>query len=187
MNYLFLLRNKKLLKYIKRENIPNIISLVRIILILPIIYFLEIRNLNYVWLLFLIAGISDYLDGFFARKFNQISKIGAIIDPLADKVIIIIPLIWLCKQNLIPYWSLALITLRELIITALRSSKNNGMPALKFAKYKTLFLFFSLILIFSPFEEINTLTLKLGLILYWLGFALNIISFIAYLPIKNET
>ncbi len=168
--------------YFKLDNIPNILTLIRIILIIPIVYYLELEYSNTVWYLLIIAGITDYFDGFFARKLNKSSKIGAILDPLADKIIIIIPLIWLCKQNIIPFWSLSLITLREFIITAFRSISTNGMPALRFAKYKTLLLFISLIFIFSPFKEINTV--DLGLIFYWMGFSLNIVSSISYLTIK---
>ena len=131
MNYLVLSINKSISKYLKKENTPNIISFARIVLILPIVFLLEQRNLSYVWILLLIAGITDFLDGYFARKFNLISKIGSIIDPLADKIIIIIPLIWLCKESLIPYWSLSLITLREFIITAFRSSKKKWNACFK--------------------------------------------------------
>ncbi len=165
------------------KNIPNIISLSRIILIFPIIYFLEIENQIIVWLLILFSGVTDFLDGYLARKLNILSKTGAILDPLADKIIIIIPLIWLCKENIIPYWSLSIITFRELIITAFRSSRNDGMPALKFAKYKTLLFFISLIFLFSPFKE-NYIHL-LGLTIYWIAFLLNIVSFINYLPLNR--
>ena len=175
------MENKIISKYINLKNIPNILTLVRIILIIPIVFFLEVSNLNAVWYFLLIAGISDYLDGYYARKYKFITKIGSILDPLADKIIIIIPLIWLCKEDFIPYWSLALITLREFIITAFRSSKNDGMPASKLAKYKTFFFLISLLLIFSPFQEINII--NLGLIIYWIGFVLNIVSLINYLPI----
>ena len=155
----------------------------RIILIIPIVILLEVENYNSVWYLLLFAGITDYFDGLFARKLKLVSKIGSILDPLADKIITIIPLIWLCKQNIIPYWSLSIITFREFIITAIRSASNDGMPALKFAKYKTLLLFISLIFIFSPFKQ-NNIFLA-GLIIYWIGFGLNIISCIGYLTIKK--
>ena len=161
------------------KNIPNFLTLGRILLIFPIIYFFEVEKSNLVWYLLLFGGITDYLDGFLARKFKLASKIGSILDPLADKIIIIIPLIWLCNQNIIPFWSISLLTLREFIITAFRSLHNDGMPALKFGKYKTLFLFLSLILILSPFKELNTI--YAGIIFYWIGFSLNVISFTSYL------
>ena len=176
------MKNKSLIKFFTIKYIPNILTLIRIVLIFPIVYCLEVDNSKIVWYLLIFAGVTDYLDGFFARKLNLVSKFGSVLDPLADKLIIIIPLIWLCKLNIIPFWSLSLITLREFIVTAFRSSRNDGMPALKFAKYKTLFLFISLIFIFSPFKEVNTV--YTGLVLYWFGFALNIISLTGYLNIK---
>ena len=77
---------------ISRKNIPNGISLFRILLIFPVILFLEINFKSYTWFFILIGGISDYFDGFIAKKFNLKSKFGAIIDPLADKILIIIPI-----------------------------------------------------------------------------------------------
>ena len=178
------MKNTNLSESFNLKNIPNILTIVRILLIIPIIYFLEVKNSNPVWYLLLFAGLTDYLDGLFARWLNSVSKIGSILDPLADKIIIIIPLIWLCKENIIPYWSLSIITLREFIITAARSTSNDGMPASRYAKYKTLLFFISLILIFSPFKE-NNIT-NIGLIIYWIGFFLNIISSISYLTIKKK-
>lgn len=168
-------------KYLQFRNIPNILSIIRILLIIPIIIFIEINNLNYVWYLLIIAGITDFLDGYFAKRYNLTSITGSIIDPLADKVIIIIPLIWLCSNEIIPFWSLALITLREFIVTAFRSSKKDGMPALRFGKYKTLFFFIALIILFAPFKDVHII--NSGLLIYWIGFSLNIISLITYLPI----
>jgi len=164
------------------KNLPNILTILRIILILPIIFLLESKNITAVWYLIIVAGITDYLDGFFARKYNLESKYGSIIDPLADKIIIIIPLIWLGKENIIPYWSISLITIREFMITAFRSFKKDGLPALSIGKYKTLFFFVFLIIIFSPIKDQNLI--NLGLIIYWLGFTLNITSLLNYLIIK---
>jgi len=168
-------------------KIPNILTIGRIIIvpIFVITFFIPGFFGDLIpFFLFVLASFTDYLDGLFARWLNSVSKIGSILDPLADKIIIIIPLIWLCKENIIPYWSLSIITLREFIITAARSTSNDGMPASRYAKYKTLLFFISLILIFSPFKE-NNIT-NIGLIIYWIGFFLNIISSISYLTIKKK-
>ena len=164
------------------KNIPNYITFFRIILIFPIILFLEIDLKNYVWYLILIGGISDYLDGFIAKKFNLKTILGAIIDPLADKLLIIIPMTWLCLEQIIPYWSFSLIIFRELIISSIRVSKNNGMPAIQIAKYKSFFQFLSLLFLFFPIQTNQTLSLGLGL--YWLSFILCILSFFSYLRFK---
>ena len=84
-------------------NIPNILTISRLILTLPLIINLEINKVEIVFILIIIGGITDYLDGFYARKLNLKTKIGAILDPLTDKIFLLIPLLWLCKNNFIPF------------------------------------------------------------------------------------
>lgn len=67
-------------------NIPNILSSIRIILIAPVIYFFLNEKYIVAALVLALSGISDLLDGFFARKYNQITKLGAMLDPVADKL-----------------------------------------------------------------------------------------------------
>ena len=76
-----------------------------------------------------IGGLTDYFDGLIARKFNLKTRLGAILDPLSDKVFYLIPLTFLCKNNFIPFWSLSLILFRELIISSLRNSTKEGLQA----------------------------------------------------------
>jgi len=164
------------------NNLPNYITTIRLIFTIPLIIFLEKNNLFYVWIIIIFSGITDYLDGYFARKFKLKTKIGAILDPLADKVFIIIPLIWLCKYEVIPFWSLSIILIREFIVSAFRGLQENGLPALKISKYKTFLQFISLLILFSNFNQSNIQTI--GLIIYWISFALTIISSYSYLKIK---
>ena len=173
-------KNKKAQKSIL--TIPNILTISRLILTLPLILFLELKKPTFVFILIIIAGITDFLDGYYARKLNLKTKFGAILDPLTDKIFLLIPLLWLCKENLIPFWSLSIILFRELIISALRTTIKDGLPASKLGKYKTYFFFISLILLFFPLK-INLLA-YLGIVFYWLAFILTIITFIDYLKIK---
>ncbi len=168
-------------KLLSKENIPNTISLFRIILILPIIILLELGS-NLTWFLLIIASISDFFDGYLAKKLKLESSFGAIIDPLADKIFIVILFAWLCINNVIPFWSFSIIILREFTIASFRSTKTNGLPANKVAKLKTLFQFISLIFLFFPLR--NELIMNMGLIFYWAGFILCICSFINYLKLK---
>ena len=165
-----------------KRNIPNIITFFRIILIFPIIYFLEINLKSYVWFLIIIGGISDFADGFIAKKYNLKTSFGAIIDPLADKIFILIPFTWLCVNQIIPYWSFSIIIVREFLITSFRNSKTNGMPAINIAKNKSFFQFLTLLLLFYPYK--NTLIFDIGLISYWVSFLLCIYSFFIYLRYK---
>ena len=169
-------------KYLILENLPNGLTLIRIILVIPLIIFLEFNNLHIVWFLIILGGITDYLDGYLAKKLNIRTKFGAIIDPLADKIFFIIPFLWLCKNLIIPYWSLSILIIREFIILSLRSSTKTGLPAVNVAKYKTLFQFTSLFVLFTP--TANNYFLIYGLTLYWISFFFSIYSMYKYLRVK---
>ena len=132
----------------------------------------------------IIGGLTDYFDGLIARKFNLKTRLGAILDPLSDKVFYLIPLVFLCKNNLIPFWSLTLILFRELIISSLRNVTKDGLPASMLGKFKTFFFFISVITFFSPFKT-NFLN-NLALVSYWIGFILTFITLFGYLRIKKN-
>jgi len=165
-------------------NIPNLISISRLFLVFPLILFLEINRPLYVFILIIIGGLTDYFDGFIARKFNLKTRLGAILDPLSDKVFYLIPLVFLCKNNLIPFWSLALILFRELIISSLSNLTKDGLPASILGKFKTFFFFISVIIFFTPLKM--SLLNNLALIFYWLGFFLTLITLVGYLRIKKN-
>ena len=165
-------------------NIPNILTISRLILVFPLILLLEINNPISVFIIIIVAGLTDYLDGLIARRLNLKTRLGAILDPLSDKVFLLIPLLALCKSNLIPFWSLSLIIFRELIISSLRSTSEDGLPASKLGKLKTLFFFISILLFFVPLKL--DIFNNLGLMFYWLGFVLSIITFVDYLRMKKK-
>ena len=164
------------------KNLPNYITSIRLILTIPLIIFLETNNTLFVLIIILFGGFTDYLDGYFARKLKLKTKIGAILDPLADKIFVILPLIWLCKYEVIPFWSLSILLIREFLISAFRGTQENGLPALKIGKYKTLLQFISLIILFSNFNQFNVQ--NIGIIIYWISFVFSLVSLIAYLKIK---
>ena len=178
-----MLIKKKNLK-VEIKNIPNCLTISRLLLVLPLIIFLEIRALFPVFALIIIGGLTDYFDGLIARKFNVKTRLGAILDPLSDKVFLLIPLLYLCKNNLIPFWSLSLLIFRELIISSFRNSTKNGLPASKLGKFKTFFFFISLITFFSPLK-INFLN-NFALVFYWIGFILTFLTLFDYLRFKKN-
>ena len=165
-------------------NIPNLLSISRLFLVLPLILFLEINRPFYVFILIVIGVLTDFFDGLIARKYNLKTKLGAILDPLSDKVFYLIPLVFLCKNNLIPFWSLTLILFRELIISSLRSLTKDGLPASQLGKFKTFFFFISVIIFFSPLK-ISFLN-NFALLFYWIGFILTFITLFGYLRIKKN-
>jgi CDP-diacylglycerol--glycerol-3-phosphate 3-phosphatidyltransferase len=104
-------------------NWPNLVSYLRILLIPLVIlcFFSGLPNANF-WaaLLFTIASLSDWLDGFLARRLNQTSKFGAFLDPVADKLLVAIVLIALVTAYPSLLLATAVIITRELLISALR-------------------------------------------------------------------
>ena len=165
-------------------NIPNLLSISRLFLVLPLILFLELNRPLYVFILIIIGGLTDYFDGVIARKYNLKTRLGAILDPLSDKVFYLIPLVFLCKNNLIPFWSLSFILFRELIISSLRNLTKDGLPASQLGKSKTFFFFISVITFFSPLK-ISFLN-NFALISYWIGFILTLVTLFEYLKIKKN-
>ena len=165
-------------------NIPNLLSISRLLLVFPIVLFLEINKPFCVFILIIIGGLTDYFDGLIARKFNLKTRLGAILDPLSDKIFYLIPLVFLCKSNLIPLWSLTLILFRELIISSLRNLTKDGLPASQLGKFKTFFFFISVITFFSPLKII--FLNNFALVFYWIGFTLTFLTLFSYLRIKKN-
>lgn len=108
----------------KKENIPNALTLLRIILI-PI--FILILSLGHSYLahilaaiIFTFASITDYLDGYLARKWKVVSNFGKFADPMADKLLVMSAFIMLIELGFAPAWIVAVIICRELAVTGLR-------------------------------------------------------------------
>jgi len=98
------------------KELPNIISIGRIILVGPIVFCLIEENFTYAALLFAIAGISDGLDGFLAKRFGWISPLGSILDPLADKLLLVSCYVVLGWKGLLPPWLVAAVIIRDVVI-----------------------------------------------------------------------
>lgn len=98
------------------RDIPNIISLLRIALVIPVVYLLLERQFSYALVLFFIAGISDGLDGYLAKRNNWISRLGSILDPLADKLLLVFSYLALGWLGEIPMWLVIAVMVRDVII-----------------------------------------------------------------------
>ncbi len=103
------------------------ITLVRIFLIpvVMVLMYLSQRSYNSVWLwialgVFILASLSDYADGFIARRYNQITDFGKFLDPLADKLLVIAVMTIFCEWELMPSWVLMIVLAREFAVTGLR-------------------------------------------------------------------
>ena len=98
------------------HHIPNIISVFRIFLVIPVIYLIWEDDWESAFSLVLLAGVSDGLDGFLARTFHWESELGATLDPVADKILLIAIFIVLGLKGIIPQWLVILIIARDAVI-----------------------------------------------------------------------
>ena len=101
---------------IPANQIPNVLTIIRIILIVPFAVFVYEHQYLEALVVFFFAGLSDGVDGFLARQFNWKSRFGAIADPLADKLLLMIAYVMLAWTGQIPVWLVALILGRDLVI-----------------------------------------------------------------------
>lgn len=99
-----------------RADIPNIISVLRIGMVLPVVAALMNQEFVLALLLYTIAGLSDGLDGYLAKRFNCASRLGSILDPLADKLLLVSTYLVLAWLGLLPVWLVAAVVLRDMLI-----------------------------------------------------------------------
>ncbi|MEW4354842.1 CDP-diacylglycerol--glycerol-3-phosphate 3-phosphatidyltransferase [Streptococcus pneumoniae] len=107
----------------KKENIPNALTLLRIAFIPLFVLLLSLGNPSlHLWagLIFMVASITDYLDGYLARKWQVVTNFGKFADPMADKLLVMSALILLIELGYAPAWVVVVIICRELAVTGLR-------------------------------------------------------------------
>jgi CDP-diacylglycerol--glycerol-3-phosphate 3-phosphatidyltransferase len=130
-------------------NLPNALSLIRIVLVPLLVVVLLTPPRSWAWTgvaetwlgaaIFAIASITDFADGWLARRRKQVTEIGQWLDPLADKLLVIGALVSLVQLDRVPAWIAAVIIGREMAVTALRSvlqSRGVSMPASSLGKLK---------------------------------------------------
>lgn len=145
------------------KHIPNILTMARCVF--AMFFIMAMMNLGVaaaVWGLawFAIASITDFFDGYLARKYNVISNFGKIMDPIADKVLMLSAFILFAVRGLFPWWTVILILIREVGITAIRlwaMPKGIVLAAEKSGKIKTVLQMITVIfvLIFLIMHEMN--------------------------------
>ncbi|MDC2805655.1 CDP-diacylglycerol--glycerol-3-phosphate 3-phosphatidyltransferase [Leuconostoc suionicum] len=180
-------------------NLPNKLTVFRIILIPVFILLLTVpyawSNISFLgvtmpvnWLIaaavFAIASATDFLDGQIARSQHLVTNFGKFADPLADKLLVMTALIFLTSFNVVPAWMTAVIVIRELAVTGLRTLivENNGkvlaaqMPG-KIKTFSQMFAIFFLYIRNAPFSIIN---FPIGNVLLWVAVIFTIYSGIDY-------
>ncbi|MCM1040614.1 MAG: CDP-diacylglycerol--glycerol-3-phosphate 3-phosphatidyltransferase [Ruminococcus sp.] len=169
-------------------NLPNKLTMFRVILIPFFVLFMlvEITNVDK-WIalaVFIIASLTDLLDGKIARKYNLVTNFGKFMDPLADKLLVCSALICLVELAKIPAWMVIIIIAREFIISGFRLiAADNGVviAASYWGKFKTTFQMVMICLLIADIAAINIITN----VITWIALILTVISLIDYL-VKNK-
>lgn len=166
-------------------NLPTILTLSRIVLI-PVFVIVVYQHPFWGAAVFGIASITDFLDGYFARRSGQVTKFGIILDPLADKFLIISALVVLVDIKRLPAWMAIIIIVREFLITGLRVvalSKDIIIPAEMGGKLKIgaqITAILCLILVGSIFDNLPLDLYDIGITFVWVALVLSVISGIQY-------
>lgn len=179
-------------------NLPNKLTVIRVILIVPFVLLLlggyagwsafeGVANYtDYIALvIFVVASLTDLLDGKIARKYNLVTNFGKFMDPLADKLLVCAAMICLVEMGRLQAWIVIIIMSREFIISGFRTvAADNGrvIAASYWGKFKTTFQMIMIIMLIINFE--NSILVLLTNIVVYISLALTIISLLDYL-VKN--
>jgi CDP-diacylglycerol---glycerol-3-phosphate 3-phosphatidyltransferase len=166
-------------------NLPNWITISRILGLPFIFYFLQNPTPQNRWIaliIFLIAANTDWVDGYLARKLNQVTEVGKFLDPLVDKLLVLGPLLALLTLEPIPAWGVFLILGREVAIAGWRVNPQlTGNSSIKGAnlwgKLKTIGQIIAIALLIAPLSEVWIVP---ELIAFWIAVLLTLISGIIY-------
>ena len=174
----------------KKKNLltgPTILTLIRIILVLPLMIFIFQDSLfaKIVALVcFIIASVTDFIDGRWARKAHIVTDLGAFLDPLADKMLINLTFLALVYMNIVPLWMFAIILIRDFAVDGMRMmSAKNGITisASIFGKTKTMVQMFTVALILLNLILNNDILAIFNTILLYIVIILTVFSGMDYL------
>lgn len=172
-------------------TISNLLSLLRLLLAIPLWILFDYYNSDssikyWIFALCLFAAVTDILDGYLARKFNQVTEAGKIIDPLADKIAMAVVVIRLAFLGEFPFYYLAIIILRDLLIffggVYVTSKIGKVLPSNVLGKITVLII--GLVVLLTLIQIDKTSIFFRGL--YYFSILMIIVSFIAYVVRANE-
>ena len=185
------------------KKIPNRLTILRMIIIIvfiPVVLMDKMITSYIALFLFIIAGITDWLDGYIARKYNIVSNWGKVMDPLADKIMVVSALICFVQLKIVPAWMVIIIIAREFLISGIRimaARDGDIIAASNLGKVKTITEIVVIIVILVLLAIINTLEylsistdkvsimefqvreVLLRLIPYWLMFIVAVIALVS--------
>jgi CDP-diacylglycerol---glycerol-3-phosphate 3-phosphatidyltransferase len=157
-------------------SLPTWITLSRLLGVPFILYFLTLGDADsriWAFLIFLVCASTDWLDGYLARKLNQVTDLGKLLDPLVDKLLVFAPLLVLIEKGQIPAWGVFIILMRELTIAGWRVNQPTVSGANIWGKVKTVVQIVAIALLI--------LKLPYAVIAFWVAVLLTVISGFTYL------
>ncbi len=167
-------------------NLPNRLTILRIFLIPFFVFFMLSDFSKWISLIiFVVASLTDMLDGKIARKYNLVTDFGKFMDPLADKLLVCSALICLVELKRIPAWIVIAIISREFIISGFRlvaAEKQIVIAANFWGKIKTVCQMFMVILMIANIRELTLITQ----IMMWLSLILTVVSLMTYM-VQNKS
>lgn len=182
-----------------KMTIANMITVGRILLvpIFLVILLTEMENKEVIaFIIFLIAAITDAVDGYFARKYNEVTDLGKFLDPLADKLLVTAALLALVYLGKVSAWAASIIIFRELFITGFRFYflvKDASFSASWIAKKKTMFQLIAMgLLIIHTKLPYPDVIFKIGTYVLYFAVCLTVYSGVEYvfkysrLPLEKE-
>ena len=167
----------------KKMSIPNIISIVRIFLVpvFCVMYFTPGMKIASLFVL-IASGLSDLVDGYIARKFNQITDLGKVLDPIADKLFHISTIACLCIDRVVGYWLLVVVVAKELFMICggvILYKKNHAVIASKWYGKLSSSLFFSAFIL--SFVQTDSAVYKIFIsILFAVALMISIYALVNY-------
>lgn len=173
-------------------NLPNKLTLLRIFLIPIFIITMMLNFTNHyliACLIFIIASITDALDGHIARKNNLVTDFGKFMDPLADKLLVISALICMIESNLVAAWMVIIIVARELTVSILRAiaaADGKVIAASGGGKIKTVSQMLAIIILLLGADFSNNLLLQVGTIFMLIATLFTLYSGVEYLYKNKE-
>jgi CDP-diacylglycerol--glycerol-3-phosphate 3-phosphatidyltransferase len=178
-------------------TIPNLLTQLRIILIpcFVVVFYLPIPHRELLTAgIFCLAGITDWLDGYLARKLNQTSRFGAFLDPVADKLIVAVALVMLVGEYAAIWITIPalVIVCREITISALREwmaevGQHTSVSVSYIGKCKTTIQILAIILLLSQPADWGLSSVKIGIVLLYIAMFLTLWSMITYLRAAWDT
>ena len=166
----------------KNFNLPNKLTALRFLCIPLIVFFMSFEGklLGFFAALFIgTAFITDMLDGYFARKYGDITVLGKFLDPLADKILVTISMIMLIPLERVPILIVIAIIARELAVTGLRAiavSEGIVIQASKLGKFKTIFQAVAILSLTLHYDYFDVNMHAVGLVFIWIALVLTIWS-----------